>query len=457
MKEILWDLLNSIPDYKEFLTLAELDESSRQLAADHPDCVELFELGKSTEGRSILGLKIGCGSKNALFFGCPHPNEPIGTMLLEHFTKSLAENPALRNELDYTFYIVKAWDADGLAKNEGWLKGPYSLYHYSRNFYRPASNVQVDWTFPIDYKGLHFHDVLPETRALMELIDRIHPTFTYALHNAGFGGVYWYVTEDVPLVYPALREAAQRQGIPLHLGEPESPSLQVLAPAVLLAEGIEAEYDYFEKFGKPGMDIAKVVTSGTCSDAYSKNKYGTFTFLTELPYFFDARIADPTPTETTRGEAVLKKLEWTQESNQRVHEILAISQHAMRKANPYLRTVLDYIEDSGMDSNRKMAEEDPAYQRMATVAEYFDNVWVSRFYRLLTYGMLIRAHEYELNTANAADLPALQQGQQKAEALHKELAEELEREMHYSVIPIKKLVNIQLECGLKMAEYIHGR
>ena len=144
MNKILWDLLDAIPDYNTFLTLAELDDSSRKLAADHPECVDLFEIGKTGEGRPLLCLKIGKGSKNALFFGCPHPNEPIGTMLLEHFTQQLAACPELRKELDYTFYVVKAWDADGLVKNEAWLKGPYTLHQYSRYFFRPAGRVQVD-------------------------------------------------------------------------------------------------------------------------------------------------------------------------------------------------------------------------------------------------------------------------------------------------------------------------
>ena len=69
----------------------------------------------------------------------------------------------------------------------------------------------------------------------------------------------------MPELYPQLREAVERQGIPLHLGEPESPAITVLAPAVLLAEGIESEYDYFERFG--AKDITKIINSGTCSDS----------------------------------------------------------------------------------------------------------------------------------------------------------------------------------------------
>ena len=40
---------------------------------------------------------------------------------------------------------------------------------------------------------------------------------------------------------------------------------------------------------------------------------------------------------------------------------------------------------------------------------------------------------------------------------HKELSEELEQNIDYQVVPIKKLVAIQLECGLLMAEYLKNR
>ena len=56
MKAIFEELLNHIPDYREFLTLAELDDSSRRLAAAYPDSVELFEMGRTVEGRPLLCL-----------------------------------------------------------------------------------------------------------------------------------------------------------------------------------------------------------------------------------------------------------------------------------------------------------------------------------------------------------------------------------------------------------------
>ena len=446
MERVFQDLLNDIPDYQEFLTLEELNESSKRLAAAYPSVVELFEIGRTRNNRPLLCLKIGKGSKNALMFGCPHPNEPIGTMMLEHFTEALARDEALRRELDYTFYIVKVWDADGYAMNAGWIKGPYTLYNYSRHFYRPASNLQVDWTFPIDYKDLHFHDVMPETQAMKDLIDRIRPTFTYALHNSGFGGVYWYVTEDIPEVYPLLAEASLRQGIPLHLGEPESPAIVSLAPAVCLAEGIESEYDYYEKYG--AQDIPKIIKSGTCSDAYSKQAYGTFTFLTEMPYFYDARINDSTPSKFTRSEAVLRKLDWLEESTagKTVIDMSPLSSGCnlfIKVVGNIRMVVVTECTPYGKDRISKIA----------TVAEYFDSVCIS-FLSVVAYG----GWSVEFNRrAEGAAVETLRSGLGAAEELHGQLAAELEEEFDYSVIPIKKLATIQLECGIRVAKYIHNR
>ena len=128
----------------------------------------------------------------------------------------------------------------------------------------------------------------------------------------------------------------------------------------------------------------------------------------------------------------------------------------MAADNPYLMAVEDFTKGLEIESARKMAREDPDYRRPATVAEYFDSTTINKFYRLLAYGMLIRAHEHELEKdPDAVKAGLLTEGMQEAEILHEELAEELEKELDYQVIPIRKLVNIQLECGLKMLRHIH--
>ena len=114
--------------------MAELDESTRSLAQDYPGLVKVEEAGRSREGRPILHITIGQGKKNALMFGCPHPNEPIGAMTLDFLSRELCENTALREELDYTFHLIKCVDPDGLTLNQDGFKGPFEIYHYLRHY-----------------------------------------------------------------------------------------------------------------------------------------------------------------------------------------------------------------------------------------------------------------------------------------------------------------------------------
>ena len=459
MNELFEELLKQVPPYEHFLTAEELDESSRALADRYPESVNLHVIGQSRAGKDILCLKIGAEAKTALMFGLPHPNEPIGTMMLEYLTEQLARNEELRHAFGYTLYVVKAWDYDGYRMNEGWIKGPYTITNYSRNYYRPIGRQQVDWTFPVDYKQLHFHDVMPETEAMMRLIDTVRPDFIYSLHNSGFGGVYWYLTKNLDrTLYESLYEVPRRENIPIHFGEPESPALRVFYPAVFEGGGICTEYDYLEKYGVE--NITAELDSGTCSDEYANKLCGAITFLTEMPYFYDERIADRSPGEFTRAEVLRKKISWTREMNGRLKEILAISEDCLGAENPFRDSVVCFMKEGGEEAELKMADEDPAYRKRATVAEQFDGISCSRFYRLLSCGMLVRANELALSRLNAATpengirRAKLQKALAEATALHAELAQTLEEEMHYSVIPIQKLVRIQLECGLKVAEYL---
>jgi len=81
------DIVKEIPDYENFYTVNEMDEHSLALAEKYPDKVKVYEAGKSRAGHPIYVIEIGNGSKNALLFGCPHPNEPIGAMMLEFFSE----------------------------------------------------------------------------------------------------------------------------------------------------------------------------------------------------------------------------------------------------------------------------------------------------------------------------------------------------------------------------------
>jgi hypothetical protein len=459
MKELIKKIIDRVPDYKEFLTVEEMDSNSKKLAEKYPDIVEIFEMGKTRENNSIYCMKIGNGKKNGLMFGCPHPNEPIGAMMLEYFTEELAKNKELREKLDYTWYIVKSWDVDGTKLNEKWFKGPFTLYNYSRNFFRPAGHQQVDWTFPVDYKNLHFHETIPETKAMMNLIDEIKPKFIYSLHNAGFGGVYWYLTDDTKDIYDDLKNAAKKQNIPLNLGEPEAPFVEAYEPAIYKNLGIQQNYDYLEKYGVENPE--KVINAGTCSADYAIEVADSFTMLTELPYFYEERINDLSEADITRKEAVLKRIEFDEDSNKFIKETMNNIENYLDKKNPF-KLALEAFTDSekSNEATKKMIEENEEFLRNATVAEKFDNLYISKFYKLLSYGLLVRASESELEKIDKSEKQTekykkLEEAFETAKKALKDLSENLEKEINYQVVPIKKLVSIQLECGLIMADYLN--
>lgn len=456
-------ILDRVPDYKAFLTVEEMDRNTLELARRYPDIVRVEEIGRSRWNHPIYCLIIGEGSQNALLYGCPHPNEPIGAMMLEFFSEELCRNAELRRELDYTFYIVKSSDPDGTSLNEGWFKGPFTVSHYQRNFFRPAFAQQVEWSFPIDYKTLHFHQPIPETQALMQIIDTKKPTFIYSLHNAGFGGCYWYLTEGDEALYKKLYEAPAREKIPLSLGEPETPYCEELYPGIYKMMGVISHYDYLEKFN-PGVDPATLLTSGTSSDEYA-NRDGHISaraLVNEMPYFYDPRIEDTSPSDMSRREAILINCDQTEADFAALTPIYERVKPLIRTWNPFFISLEDRMatNNAGNLAAKRQWAMNPEFEQPATVAQKFENLYGSGFYRNLNFAVLRRACSYELEHAQdltQQERDALRRCEEDTAELMEKNLRYLEENLHYEAVPIRKLVRIQMASGLLYAQYVHEK
>ena len=85
----------------------------------------------------------------------------------------------------------------------------------------------------------------------------------------------------------------------------------------------------------------------------------------------------------------------------------------------------------------------------------FDNLLVSRFFQATITSLLIRACEMEAGRAqDEAARRTLCEAQAFAEQYLKDECAYLESHMNYQAIPVKKLVTVQAECGLRAAQYI---
>jgi hypothetical protein len=377
---------------------------------------------------------------------------------MEFFSRALAEDQSLCEELGFTWYIIKCIDPDGTRLNERWFKGPFNIYNYTKNFFRPVGYEQVEWTFPIDYKELHFNSPIPETQALMKIIDETAPEFMYSLHNAGFGGAYWYMTHDISELYEGLLNSARKQNVALSLGEPESPDVTEFSPAVFEMMSARNIYDYTEKYtGK-----APTASFGTTSADYALTKADCVTLLTELPYFFDPRVQDLSEGDMTRREAITQNVAENKQHYSLLAGLLNEVRHYISKENPFVKFVDQVVEymDEGNEAKLNWANSDPEFEKTAKVSQIFDNLYTARFYNGLSLGLTVRTCEFELErlhqeaTIEEDSITKLRNTQEKGAQLLKEYCEQLERDLNYSVIPIQKLVRIQVESGLLVANYV---
>ena len=448
-------IVDDVPDYEVFLTVDELRSSARALAARRPDSVELLALGHSRRGTPIEAIKIGDGPKSALLFAMPHPNEPIGSMMLEYFGQRLAEDDGLREALGFTWYLIKCIDPDGTQLNEGWFKGPFSIENYARHFYRPPSFEQVEWTFPIDYKTLHFQDPLPETQALMALIERIKPNLIYSLHNSGFGGAYFYLSEEAPLLYEPFYGLVKGQDLPLHLGEPEMPFATQFAKAIFALPPLAQIYDFLEEQGP--VDPAEVLTGGTSSIDYAQDFCDPFGLVCEMPYFYNPMIHDTSPSDMVRRDAILQGTAEARDEVGFLQEKYSAIEAELTAPSPFrvaieetLRSYLQYIA-----AQENWARTDAKTAEMATVAEKFDSLVIHRFYRLLSLGLFLRMLDAQIEATGES--PGLGSVRRAASTAFEERSAALEAELDYDVIPIQKLVRVQLGSALLAAQHAAAR
>ncbi|MCS7384457.1 MAG: M14 family zinc carboxypeptidase [archaeon GB-1867-097] len=434
-------ILNEIPLYSEFLTVNELYESSEKLASKYPDKVSAFKIGEARNGEPIQCLKIGEGELNAILFAFPHPNEPIGSMTLEYLSWKLALDDELREKSNTTWYIIKCIDPFGARLNEGWFKGEWSPKKYALNYYRPPGYRQVEWTFPIKYKTLNFNNPVPETEALMKLIDKVKPDFMASLHNAGFCGAYFYLSNPMPELYGELHEAAEKFKIPIHLGEPEVPYVKKLDDAIFKMPSTIDAYEYYAAHSKK--DPAEIIRHGGSSDEYAKQVNSkVFTIICEVPYIYDERIANKTPIGVKRRDIILLGIGKSRRMLREIERKLGEIEPYIDKNSPFYEALSEFIRigEVSLKAEENWARRDPSTDRQATVSEAFDTIASGiYFYGMLRYGLL-----YRLISEKVEDEPKLKKALKWAERRIDSMNIEFEKLSEYRVIPIRNLVGVQL-------------
>jgi hypothetical protein len=252
-----------------------------------------------------------------------------------------------------------------------------------------------------------------------------------------------------------LYEFIGEQKIPLHLGEPEVPFGKKLDDKAMFKLFYFNEiYDYMEEYSP--VPPKEVLNSGTSSDDYVSKKYKALAVVCEMPYFYDSRIEDSSPSDMTRRQANLKGIEYRR-------QVLSFLTRSYKGAQPLLTIrslFVDAIEElvrtgeTNIETMERAVNSEKEYARQATVAEMWDTLYVSKFYTLLSLGQFVRLLEHEKAEVGVEFPEQLQKILDESLAMFEKTASEVEADLEYTVVPIKKLASVQLVTALHAMDYV---
>ena len=444
----LEDETATVPDYDAFSGPEALEEGLAALAGSAPGVATYRRIGTSRAGSPIGCVSVGDGPRDAVVFGLPHPNEPVGGLTALHLARRLVDDGGSRDLLGHRWHVVACIDPDGLRLNEGWLAGPFTRGHYLRHFYRSAGDEQIEWTFPVDHKAAYFDACPPETQALMRVLDRTQPALLGSLHNAELGGAYYYLTRPEPALHPVLQALPERFGIPLDCGEPESPTATVFADGIFSALSLTDLYDAAEAAGDP-----LPLGAGDTSDSYCA-PYGTLTVVTEVPYWRDARVAVTRPGSTTYAAALAANADGIATVGELLVDGLRRVERDLMVESPFLRATRFFgplIRDGAAAARRRA--DAPGADRPATVAEEAGLADQVHSTRLRFAGMFLRTLEAEVTVGNVRPsvLATRDELRRTLDAWHAEADAVDDTE----VLPIRSLVATQYGALLACAHHLH--
>ena len=441
-------VLDGIPDWEKYLTVDQINDEAARLADEYPGEVELIDLGKSTKGESILCLKVGNGKYSALIHGFPNSEEPYGGNLLTYLARALAENPEVTRALDYTWYLLPCSDPDAARLNEGFQIGEKSVLNYCMNYYRTPVSICPELCFPYRFGPLDLNNPVPETKALMKVMDGVKLHFISSLHTMKWGGISYMVPFECPELYADLQNAAQRFDIFLR----KRPGT-MLAPGMMWAEYLTSARNWVRHYAAGKTNIEPIQGSQMLEYGQQYNPH-LFIMIPECCQWYDPRMLDDRPSDTTIAEAF-------EYGDGKMREMEEFILNLWKRAEPDLEhdTVFRGMMQEFVDpliqkytnvSNPPMRFSEDFLKKKATVAQKIGIEGHDDLYRMFYLGGLVRTLDAECVKGGNDNIKALRE-----EAYGKLVAWDRFLQENYEVVhhPIRNLVGMSIGALLSSAEY----
>lgn len=184
----------------------------------------LHPIGRSREGREILGGILGRGGLHASLIGGCHADEPVGPAMLRRLASFLAalppDDPLLTG---ITWYLVPHVNPDGEARNAAWSEATvpaadhrgagdriYDLPTYLRHVVRERPGDDVEYGFPLAEDDA---EARPENRAVASFLAPGAPFHLHgSFHSIAFATGPWFLIEPAWIARTAgLRDALRER------------------------------------------------------------------------------------------------------------------------------------------------------------------------------------------------------------------------------------------------------
>jgi hypothetical protein len=448
------DFVSKIPSYDHYLTVDELDANSEKLAQECKDTVRLHRLGKTKNGHDIIALQIGRGKHSALVHAFPNPEEPLGGLVLDYFSETLAKDESILRKLDYTWYIIKCIDPDGAKLTQGALKGDFTPYDVALNYYRTPVFDTGEENFPYRYGDvLDLNKPTPETLALMKIMTGKSFDFVSSLHNMAVCGTTFQVCEPCPQLYASLQQSAKKNNVPLRRR-----TGFMLAPGVQLAGYMTPALNYIRLANLDKSPIQKITGAYIFEYARLTNPR-VFMMIPEGGVWYEPRLYDENLTGSEYKTAFDNAMLVAKETAKSFVENYKIVKPMLDEKSPF-RIMLDDSIDAITNPTINVIDPDPEIpeqiqKKETTVAQKVETEVQMEIRRLFRYGSLIHALNYEMDNG-------------RGKSKHSQVANDLKNELdsynrslnsNYRIdnYPRRSLVATNLESILLAAEYAAQR
>jgi hypothetical protein len=362
--------------------------------------------------------------------------------------QALVENDEIREKLDYTWYLIKCSDPDGARENEGFQTGDQTPLNFCLNYYRTPNYITPDSCFPYRFGPLDLDNPVPETKAMMKLMDVIPFHFVSALHMMKWGGISYMVPHPCPELYAPLQNSAKMFNVFLR----KRPGTMV-APGVMAAEYLTPARGWVRQYAKGNTNIEPLQGCNIYEYGQILNP-DIFIMIPECCIWYEPRMLDDRLSDTTMGAAL-------KYGNEKMEASESFLIDVWNKAKPHMKTetrhkamMEDYmeplIEKYTNVSNPPFSFSDKFHARKATVAEKIGIEGHDDLYRMFYLGGMVVTLKKEVEATGNSEVESLMNHTKDELLTYNNFLHE-----NYEIIahPIKNLVGMGIRSLLHSALY----